>query len=117
MNVEDLVKESTCSGKVKVGGVEDLVKESTLTFDPSSRSRGRPADDEVSMDPAFLLPLSMLSAFLSALSMLSAFLFALSMLSAFLLPLSETNRFFQLASRRFFSLFSPFGLLGAGESW
>ena len=90
VNVEDLVKESTCSGKVKVGGVKDLVKESTLTCDPSSRSRGRPADDEVSMDPAFL----------SALSMLSAFLFALS----------ETNRFSQLASSRFFSLFS-------GESW
>ena len=80
-----------------MGGVEDLVEESTLTCDPSSRSRGRPADDEVSMDPAFLLPLLMLS--------------------AFLFELSETNRFFQLASRRFFSLFSPFGLLGAGESW
>ena len=97
VNVEDLVKESACSGKVKVSGVEDLVKESTLTFDPSLRSRGRPADDEVSMDPAFLLPLSMLSAFLFA--------------------LSETNRLSQLASSRFFSLFSPFGLLGAEESW
>ena len=80
-----------------MSGVEDLVKESTLTFDPSLRSRGRPADDEVSMDPAFLLPLSMLSAFLFA--------------------LSETNRLSQLASSRFFSLFSPFGLLGAEESW
>jgi len=74
-----------------VGGVKDLVKESTLTCDPSSRSRGRPADDEVSTDPAFLL--------------------ALSMLSAFLFALSETNRFSQLASSRFFSLFSPSGLL------
>ena len=90
-----------------MSGVEDLVKESTLTFDPSSRSRGRPADDEVSMDPAFLLPLSMLSAILFALSMLSAFLFALS----------ETNRLSQLASSRFFSLFSPSGLLRAEESW
>ena len=90
VNVEDLVKESACSGKVKVSGVEDLVKESTLTCDPSSRSRGRPADDEVSMDPAFLLPLLMLS--------------------AFLFELSETNRFSQLSSSRFFSLFS-------GEPW
>ena len=80
-----------------MGGVKDLVKESTLTCDPSSRSRGRPSDDEVSMDPAFLL--------------------ALSMLSAFLFTLSETNRFSQLASSRFFSLFSPSGLLGVEESW
>ena len=82
-----------------MGGVKDLVKESTLTFDPSSRSRGRPADDEVSVDPAFLL--------------------ALSMLSAFLFALSETNRFSQLVSSRFFSLFSPSGsgLLRAAESW